>query len=197
MTVTQKLKNMKTNRRIFNKSIASLVAALITPSGILTPQDNIIDISVPIQFPFFQNSDGCLSISLISTFELETTFVYGELEPFTLDNNPDIDINLTFYLDETKTIDRTLTLKTNKIPIYTNISEDFKKKRQEKIWYTSAGFNLFKNKPLNPVDVVVNDIFEVEIFMESDSGGLSTILLNDCKVIEINDYRDGVLCLDG
>lgn len=191
---------MKTNRRIFNKSIASFVAALITPNTILTAQNNINDafISNFLKFPFFQNSDGCLSISLISTFELETIFTYDDPKPFTLDNNTDIDINLTFYLDETKTIERTLTLKTNKNPIYTNISEEFKKKSQEKIWYTSSGFNLFKNNPINPADVMVDDIFEVEIFMESDNGGLSTILLlNDCKVIEINDYKNGVLCLSG
>lgn len=187
---------MKTNRRIFNKSIASIIAAIVTPNIELMSQNSINDVLVPNKFPFFQNSDGCLSISLISTFELETIFVYSELEPFTLDNNPDVNINLTFYLDETKTIDRTLTLKTNKSPIYTNISEDFKKKHQEKIWYTSPGFNLFKNKSLNPVDVVVDDIFEVEIFIESDGGGLSTILLKDCKVIEINDYKDGVLCVN-
>lgn len=188
---------MKTNRRIFNQSIASLVAAIVTPNTALAAQDSINDVLVPIKFPFFQNSDGFLSASITSVFELERVFDYGQLELTLEHQQPEIDVELTFYLDETKTIERTLIFKTNKSPTWTNISEDFKKKSEEKIWYTSLGFNLFQNKPINPAGVVIDNIFDVEIVIESSQNCLSKVLLNECRVIKMNDYKDGVLCLNG
>lgn len=178
----------KQNRRFFNTSITTSILALMIPKSSLIASDNISATLMPNEFPIFKNHYGLLGATIKQTFELQSVFGVGKIEEY-VEPEPSIDIEIWFYLNEEKTIQRTLSFNTNKSGTWTEIHEDWQRYHKEKIYYEAIDVKLFKNERINLVDILIDDICDIEFEVKSNKSDTYKILYEKCKAVKIDDHK--------
>jgi hypothetical protein len=176
----------KQNRRFFNTSAIASILTLMIPKSSLIASDNISAALISNEFPIYKGHYGLLGATINQTFELQSVFGVGQIEEY-VEPEPSIDIEIWFYLNEEKTIQRTLSFHTNKSGTWTEIHEDWQRYRKEKIYYEVTDVKLFKNERINPVDILIDDICDIEFEIKSNKSDIYKVLYEKCKVVKTND----------
>ena len=171
---------MKQNRRFFNTSAIASILALMIPKSLLIASDNISAALMP------KNHYGLLGATIKQAFELQSVFGVGKIEEY-IEPEPTIDIEIWFYLNEEKTIQRTISFHTNKSGTWTEIHKDWQRYHKEKIYYEATDVKLFKNKRINLVDILIDDICDIEFEIKSNKNSTYKVLYEKCKAVKIDD----------
>lgn len=171
----------KQNRRFFNTSAIASILTLMIPKSSLMASDNISATLMP------KNHYGLLGATIGQTFELQTVFG-GGIEEY-IEPEPSVDIEIWFYLNEAKTIQRTISFHTNKNGGWTEIHEDWQRYHKEKIYYEATDVKLFKNERINLVDILIDDICDIEFEIKSNKNYTYKVLYEKCKAVKIDDNK--------